>query len=514
MRPRSTSTDLVAALGRLAVGGQDLHRAVAAHDQPLPVAGHRHLVDGVHERVDLAGAQVEVLELGLGVLVGVDPPLPELAGRWVLEPHQPLAWWPPARTGARPPRAGRRGARPALPCRPRPSPGPVRGTGIVVADGHGPPAPARAASGWPPPGAGGRDGWRRGSRGRSAPGRTRGRTPVETGMPGSGRRASTPARCRRSESAWPPPPSRSPPRNRRIWRKWPTLSGSLAPACDQASHLESGDHDRCCGASSGERSISRVSPDSTLVRRTAPSAPAVATHAPSGEAARSSTTQSSPAASRRDSPPATGDSSRPSTPPASLTHTTFSPPRGAASRARTAPAGCQHARRPISVGKPHRGPPHDDGAAPAGAVRRNPAHGAGRVERVGHPPSPGGREPHLQGPGLRVRGQAVEEPQVAGAAVDEAPTVRAGRAGVGVRMVAVASQVAAVRQDRVDVAPAFVVRKEHHPVRPPLRVLQLAVDARAATGGTRRPPRSRSSQPCRPGSASTRSPGPCSGPPR
>ena len=26
--------------------------------------------------------------LGLGVLVGIDPPLPELAGRWVLEPHQ------------------------------------------------------------------------------------------------------------------------------------------------------------------------------------------------------------------------------------------------------------------------------------------------------------------------------------------------------------------------------------------------------------------------------------------
>ena len=80
---------LVAVLGRFAVGRQDLHRAIAAHDQTLPVAGHRHLVNGVHERVDLAGAKVEVLDPGLGVLVGIDPPLPELAGRWVLEPHQP-----------------------------------------------------------------------------------------------------------------------------------------------------------------------------------------------------------------------------------------------------------------------------------------------------------------------------------------------------------------------------------------------------------------------------------------
>ena len=59
----------VLVLLRLAVRGHDAHLVLVDDDEPEPVTAHLHPVDRLRELVDLAGRQVDVLELRPGRLV-------------------------------------------------------------------------------------------------------------------------------------------------------------------------------------------------------------------------------------------------------------------------------------------------------------------------------------------------------------------------------------------------------------------------------------------------------------
>ena len=86
---------------------------------------------------------------------------------------------------------------------------------------------------------------------------------------------------------------------------------------------------------------------------------------------------------------------------------------------------------------PYGGSAHVEGARPSGPVRCDPGDGSGHLQRVPDPSVTGRAEPDLQTPRLRVGGEAVQDPQVAEAAVDEPAAVAVGVAGIGVAVVGV-----------------------------------------------------------------------------
>ena len=130
--------------------------------------------------------------------------------------------------------------------------------------------------------------------------------------------------------------------------------------------------------------------------------------------------------------------------------------------------------RAVPVGQPVDRAADLDGAAPAGVVAAQAAQvGLGRDDPAG--PARGRRaEDELEPPGLAVRVERVQQPQVARAVVDDPRPVGARVARVEAVMVGVPAQVAAVERAGVHVAGALVVGQERQPPAGHHRAGQLA----------------------------------------
>ncbi|MFD6323372.1 pentapeptide repeat-containing protein [Streptomyces sp. NPDC058442] len=157
---------------------------------------------------------------------------------------------------------------------------------------------------------------------------------------------------------------------------------------------------------------------------------------------------------------------------------------------RHSPARAEHLRQPhphaggvgegargaVAVGEPVQAAAYDDGTGPARLVHRD----AVQVVRGGHlvtaPPGARPAQRDVQPARHGVRGQAVDDPQVTGALVDD-PGAVAGRVpGVERVVVGVAAQIGAVVRAGVQVADALVVGEEGDPAPDEHRGLQMPVD--------------------------------------
>lgn len=90
------------------------------------------------------------------------------------------------------------------------------------------------------------------------------------------------------------------------------------------------------------------------------------------------------------------------------------------------------AGRAVAVGEPVQAAAYADRAGPPGGVHREPGDVRGGRYLVGPPPRPRPAQPHGQLARDGVRSQAVDQPEVAGALVDDARAVAGGVPGVEV----------------------------------------------------------------------------------
>ncbi len=133
----------------------------------------------------------------------------------------------------------------------------------------------------------------------------------------------------------------------------------------------------------------------------------------------------------------------------------------------------------VAMGEPVQAAAYADRAGPAGGVHRERGDMRGRRDLVGPPAGPRAAQAHGQLARYGVRAQIVDQPELAGALVDDARAVAGGVPGVEVGVVGVPAQIGAVGQTGVDVADALVVGEEgdpaadeHHRVEVPAQVRQ------------------------------------------
>ncbi len=116
---------------------------------------------------------------------------------------------------------------------------------------------------------------------------------------------------------------------------------------------------------------------------------------------------------------------------------------------------------------------HVEQGAVAGRVQLRRAH-----VRLGRHEAAGGlraRAGHVDVEHMVLAARGVQQPQLRGALVDDAPAVALRMAGVVLGMVGMAAQLAAVVQAGVEVAHAFGIGQEVHPLADPHRAAQVAL---------------------------------------
>lgn len=133
----------------------------------------------------------------------------------------------------------------------------------------------------------------------------------------------------------------------------------------------------------------------------------------------------------------------------------------------------------VAVGEPVQAAAHGDRARPARLVDGQRVDVGGRRYLVRTPAGPGPSEPHVQFPGLRVRGlQVLDQPQIAAALVDHPAAVAGGVPGVERVVVRVPAQIGAVHQAGVQIADALVVGEEGDAAPDEHRRVQVPADVR------------------------------------
>lgn len=134
------------------------------------------------------------------------------------------------------------------------------------------------------------------------------------------------------------------------------------------------------------------------------------------------------------------------------------------------------AGRAVAVGQPVEAAAYGDGAGAAGLVDGDRVDVVGGGHLVAAPADALAAESHLQLPGAGVGGEGVDDPQVAGALVDDPAAVAGGVPGVELVVVGVPEQVGAAGQAGVEVADALVVGEEGDPAVDGHGAVEVAAD--------------------------------------